>query len=286
MPAPLPQPLKQELTGRYSYMQADVTQRPAIEGAVESFQPDFLVHLASGLSGDAAPDLISNNIDSIRNLIDALQRANRSKAKLVLASSAAVYGTANGAEFPQRESGPCHPVGDYGRIKVLAEEAALDAVHALGTPVAILRIFNVIGPGQSERHVAGRAAAQFAAVKYGGKGTLELGYLHCTRDFIDVRDVAQGLTLAAVRGGGILNLGTGRERPVSDLITHLSRLSGVSILPTGVPDILPGVERSVADIARMCALGFTQRFPFLESIRDLWAYYSALWRSTGPSRPQ
>jgi hypothetical protein len=111
--------------------------------------------------------------------------------------------------------------------------SARDSAAGSGISIAVARIFNVIGPGQHERHVAGRIAAEFAASRSRARRRIELGHLYSTRDFIDVRDVAQGLIIAAVRGEGTLNLGSGCERKVEELVNEFSRASGV-----GVPQIL------------------------------------------------
>jgi GDP-4-dehydro-6-deoxy-D-mannose reductase len=164
---------------------------------------------------------------------------------------------------------------------LIAEGIARHSAAGCGVPVAVVRIFNVVGPGQNERHVAGRIAAQFAAAKSGMRRNLELGYLHCTRDFIDVRDVAQGLIIAAVRGEGTLNIGSGCERNVEELVNEFSRASGLDIPRTIRTEIPTGGERSVADIRRMRALGFAPTFCLRASIEDIWAYYGALWHLSG-----
>jgi GDP-4-dehydro-6-deoxy-D-mannose reductase len=188
-----------------------------------------------------------------------------------------VYGNTAVAGRLLAESEPCRPADDYARTKLTAEGIARDSAASSGISIAVARIFNVIGPGQHERHVAGRIAAEFAASRSGARRRIELGHLHSTRDFIDVRDVAQGLIIAAVRGEGTLNLGSGCERKVEELVNEFSRASGVGVPQMLRSEIPAGVERSVADITRIRALGFAPAFCLRASIEDIWAYYDALW---------
>ena len=69
--------------------------------------------------------------------------------RVLLASSAAVYGSASNSELPLREDGPVAPLGAYGRSKLAMEEAAQAlAVQIPGLSVTSLRIANVAGADQ------------------------------------------------------------------------------------------------------------------------------------------
>jgi nucleoside-diphosphate-sugar epimerase len=109
---------------------------------------------------------------------------------------------------------------------------------------------------------------------------LSVGPLTTTRDFIDVRDVANGLILiASVRpDASTCNLASGREtamQEIFDRMLALSRIQGeVSI------DRRPGrkadMPRNVASMEVMAAWGFRPAYDLSETLSDVLEYYRSL----------
>jgi len=165
----------------------------------------------------------------------------------------------------------------YGVTKAAAERTARILAAELGLDVVWARIFNIIGPGESERHLCGRVAARLAAIKAGAeKAQLHLGDLSPTRDLVDVRDAARALRILAVNapGGQPYNLASGRETVVGDAVDLLLKSSGLR----GQVEIITKqhrggtLSRHFADLSRLESLGFETRFSLEESLRDLWDY--------------
>src|SRR5207248_6578857 len=105
-----------------------------------------------------------------------------------------------------------------------AEGVARILAARLDLPLVLVRVFNLLGPGLQDRHLAGALARQVAAIKLGlSPPVLEVGPLDTARDFVDVRDAASGLALAAERGvaGAAYNLASGRETHVQAILDGL-----------------------------------------------------------------
>ena len=204
--------------------------------------------------------------------------AQQANALMILGSSGSVYG--NPASLPILESHPCNPIDLYGLTKLAVEHLTRVKAARSGFSFVTARIFNVVGPGQAESHVCGRFAAQLASSASSGGAALNVGALHPTRDFIDVRDVASALLLLAQRGerGGAYNLASGREVPIQFTLSELLRISGlngqVRIVPQG--DRPAGVPRHFADVSRLKQLGFVPTYSLTESLEDLVRYYQGL----------
>jgi UDP-glucose 4-epimerase len=140
----------------------------------------------------------------------------RGVAKVVFASSAAVYGDV--AELPVGEDAPCRPMSPYG-IDKYASELALDyysAVHRVATTA--LRFFNVYGPRQDPSSPYSGVISIFADRARAGRVLTIFGDGQQTRDFIYVADVVRAIA-AALTGGSarVANVGTGGEISVLEL---------------------------------------------------------------------
>jgi GDP-4-dehydro-6-deoxy-D-mannose reductase len=140
------------------------------------------------------------------------------------------------------------------------------------------RIFNVVGPGQDERHLCGWLARQMVAISLGGESGLVVGPLDTTRDFIDVRDLAVALRAIALKGmpGWTYNVASGVETPTRQVFSELLALAG---LPSDTPVISRAARpvdclRSFADVRRLHALGYEPSFDLHRSLSDVLGYYA------------
>jgi nucleoside-diphosphate-sugar epimerase len=276
--APVPAQLTGARDDRYRYQPLSLLATAELREAIGDFRPDCIFHLASGLSTAPERDLFETNIEGTASLLNAVAEAQPAKALLVLGSSGSVYG--DPASLPILESHPCNPIDLYGVTKLAAEHLTRVKAARGGFAFVSARIFNVVGPGQSESHVCGRFAAQLAAAATSSRGAiLNVGPLETTRDFIDVRDVADALILIARKGerGGSYNLAGGREVPIRFALSELLRISGLSgqvqLAPQGGRPA--GVQRHFADVSRLRGLGFVPTYSLTESLQDLFRYYQA-----------
>jgi nucleoside-diphosphate-sugar epimerase len=284
--APLPGHLLRNLDGRYRYQQLSLLETKRLEEVIRELQPHCIVHLASGLSTASERDLFETNLEGTASLMNALADAQLAKALVILGSSGSVYGDA--AFLPIAESHPCNPVNMYGLTKLGAERIMRLIAARCGIAWVTARIFNVVGPGQTESHVCGRLAAELASAASSLGMVLNVGPLDTTRDFIDVRDVAAALLVLAQSGerGGTYNVASGRETPIQLILSELLRISGlngqVRIAPqSGQP---AGVQRHFADVSRLQGLGFVPACSLSASLEDLFRYYRGLRRPSDDDR--
>jgi nucleoside-diphosphate-sugar epimerase len=178
------------------------------------------------------------------------------------------------------EDAPLEPVNTYGRSKLASSEAVIAATSAGPLAGVVLRIGNVAGPGAPSGSLLGRVAQQLiAAAEKDETAVIELNPLRARRDYVDVRDVADAVVMAAESDvtGLVLNLGRGEAVPVRSLVDQLIEVSGV---PAKViekePD--PGGPPARADVswlqvdARRAAelLGWRPRRSLEDAARAFW----------------
>ncbi|MBV8550399.1 MAG: NAD(P)-dependent oxidoreductase [Acidobacteriaceae bacterium] len=277
--APLPPEISHALDQRYEYKTVDVRVKQQVRSILSDFQPQFVLHLASCLRGDPRPQLLRSNIEGTVTLLQAVSEVRAEHPKVVVGSSGGVYGVVPSERLPIRETEPCEPVDEYSISKMAAEHWARLMARKAGIRLAIARIFNVIGPGQDERHIAGQVAAQLSALHRRGGGALKLGALDSTRDFIDVRDLAAAIvTIAKSKTSeGLINVGSGVERPVWQLVHELLSITKMDVPIETRSDGRIDVPRHYADITRLLASGFEPSHTFRNTLTDIWNYYQRVW---------
>ncbi len=203
----------------------DVRDTDALAELVARHRPRAVFHLAAIHFVPACnanpPAALSVNVVGTQSLLTALERAHRPES-LVLASTGAVYEPSRQAH---REDSPLAPDDVYGLSKLWAEQAAWLAHRRTGVPVGIARLFNVIGPGETNPHLVPEILAQASR-----GGELRLGNLDTRRDYVYVEDVARGLHELAEavgdQGPATVNLGSGRAVDGHELVELVGDLLG------------------------------------------------------------
>jgi nucleoside-diphosphate-sugar epimerase len=278
VPAPLPHALRRgEGDPRYAYRPLDLADGPALAAALGSFGAEVVLHCAAALRDSSWTSLAASNVDATVTLVSAAARAG--VRRVVLASSGSVYGAGRG-ELPLREDGPLEPVDLYGASKRCGEEVGRILAERHGVSLVSARVFNLVGPGLQERHLPAVLAGRLVeAGRRPGPHVLSLGWLGATRDFIDVRDAAEALTVlaAAPAVGSAVNVASGQETPVRRVLELLLDLSGrPEVLVEEGVGRAADVARAVADVDRLRAHGFVAQRSLEESLGDMVTYYGGL----------
>ena len=153
------------------------------------------------------------NVLGTQALLCALPASVRA---LVFASTAAVYAP---AAIAHREEDAAGPTDVYGRSKWFGEAL----VRASAVPTVVARLFNVYGVRETNPHLIPDLLAQLA------RGAVKLGNLVPARDYVDARDAAEALARLASHatpGGVVVNVGTGREATVREVVQLVARAAG------------------------------------------------------------
>lgn len=190
-------------------------------------------------------------------------------------SSSETYGSA--IEVPITEEHPYVPSTPYAASKLAGDQVALSYAHTFGLDITCLRPFNNYGPRQNAKSFAGIIPIVIKNVLQGIPLTIN-GDGHQTRDYIHVTDTAE----AAIRiyeeteaRGRILNIGSGLELKVIELINHILKVLGKPDHPLEHgPDRAGDVRRLMAGTAKSRQLlDFSPRTPLEAGIQETVAWY-------------
>jgi GDP-4-dehydro-6-deoxy-D-mannose reductase len=278
VPARLPPELQSQLAQpAYEYLQADLLDQAWWVATLRRLRPQYILHMAAALRDEPLANLCRTNIEGTAALLEAVERSEIESPLVILGSSGAVYGSAVGDDLPARESASCAPVDFYSITKLAGEHIAETYTRAGGVRLVIARLFNLVGPGQDERHLCGRLMRQMAEIRHGlSEPIVPIGNLHTSRDFIDVRDAAIALVQICVTGTpGTYNVGSGRETVISDLVQLALKIGELEELVElrSMPGRVLEINRLFADVTRLRATSAPEGRQLDESLQDVMTYY-------------
>ena len=203
-------------------LKSDLTDRSAVFSEVASCSPDCVVHLAGiSFAAEADADLIYRvNVVGTLNLLDALCQVEKSVQKVVIASSATVYGNVPGSVLS--EALCPKPVNHYGCSKLAMEHMAQNYLGKL--PLVITRPFNYTGIGHAEHFLIPKIVKAYRE----SLKEIELGNLDVSREFNDVRDVCRIYLdlLLSDQSGVTVNICSGRTMSLMHIIALMDQIAG------------------------------------------------------------
>ncbi len=267
----------------------DLREKDDINRALRDAQPDMVIHLAAVVGGIGANRenpgkfFYDNAIMGIQLIEQARQHGVE---KFVTIGTVCSY--PKFAPVPFREDDlwdgyPEETNAPYG----IAKKALLVQSQAYREQYGFNAIFllpvNLYGPGDNfdpaSSHVIPALIKKCVEARDAGAPAIEVwGTGSASREFLYVDDAAEGIVLAAERYDGAepVNLGTGQEISIRDLVELIARLTGFTgeiVWDTSKPD---GQPRRCLDVTRAKELfGFEARTPFEEGLRQTIAWYEA-----------
>jgi UDP-glucose 4-epimerase len=239
--------------GRFGFERVDLRDAAATRALVDDFRPDVIVHLAAihyipECDNDPA-NAVSTNVAGTVNVLASCPPGVR----FVFASSAAVY-QPDEADHREFES-TLGPADIYGITKLQGEQYVRAFAADRGVTSVIVRLFNVIGPGETNPHLLPAIVAQLRE----GRKTISLGNTWPKRDYIDVLDAAAGFAAAALGTNPedvaceTVNLGSGQQYSVDEILARMRSVLGLEFEVRQDPARMRAVDRPFlgADISHI-----------------------------------
>ncbi len=265
-----------EVTGTTASDGPDLLDAPAWVELFARVRPDVVYHLAAWADvGGSWQQPVATFEVNANGTLHVLEAARRSGVRrVVMISSADVYGVVAPGDLPLTETATPRPSSPYGASKIAAEALAQQHHRGWGLEVVIARPFNHIGPGQSPRFATSAFADRVARCEADGGGEVRHGDLTPRRDFTDVRDVVRAYRLLAEQGrpGEIYNVCSGRSIAMSEVLQRLIDQVDVPVSHRADPELVRPVDLPVlqgsADKLHD-ATGWTPEVPLDRSLADI-----------------
>jgi len=256
----------------------DITDRDGVFRTVESMAGDVLFHLAGQshvpTSWQDPITTMRTNVEGTQNILDAAFAAG--VARVLVVTSAEVYGAVAEADLPITEERPLRPLSPYAASKVGADAVALQSFLGRDQDVIRVRAFNHIGPGQRTGFVVAGMAERIVSAVLSGEPRIRVGNLAPRRDFTDVRDVVSAYRHIASSGtpGAAYNVCSGIDRSIREVADELLSAAGVDLELTPDPALQRGVDVPIVrgDNRKVVQdTGWSPQIPFETSIADVYA---------------
>jgi GDP-4-dehydro-6-deoxy-D-mannose reductase len=257
----------------------DVTDAPRLEGALRDARPEAIVHLAAISS---VPEAEANHALAFRVnylgtrsvLAGALRAAPR--ARVLLASSCTVYGSAAPGSAPFDEGAPLRPRDAYARSKA-ASDLLGAAYAARGLDVVRARPWNHTGAGRPDHFVESSLARQIVAIEAGqSPPRLAVGNLDSVRDFLHVEDIIDAYLalLQPAVPAGVYNVASGEGLSIRALLDALLALASARPEVVVDPARLRPADITVGSAEKLrAATGWRPARGAEQALRELMAFW-------------
>ena len=206
--------------------QVDLTNKKLLKQYIDITRPQIVYHLASQSSPQISWQEPYRTLkDNIISSLNMLELAESFDYKLIIPGSAEVYET---NETAISETNILNPRNPYGVSKLTIDYLIRQVAQNREINVTLLRLFNSIGPEQTESFVVSTFAKQLALIKLEKQEpVIYVGNLEASRDFTDVRDTVRALFLVShsVEHGEYYNVCSGKAYKIQDILDLLIDIS-------------------------------------------------------------
>jgi len=251
------------------FTRGDVNDRPKLWTLLQEI--DCVYHLAARVSVPESAlyprEYNAINVGGTVSLMEAMRDVG--VRRVVFISSGAVYG--DKSEQPLTESAAPNPHSPYAVSKLAAEYYVRTIGDLWGIESVSLRVFNAYGPGQRLPPSHAPVIPNFLRQAIRGSTLVIHGDGAQTRDYVYVDDVVSAMISAATAphiNHLVINVGSGNETNVRDLIRLVMEVSGVKAEAIVNPRSDPGVSRMCADLSLAREkLGYQPRVSLEQGLR-------------------
>ena len=257
------------------FIEASILDRESVRSAMDGV--DYVFHLAALISVPESMQkpIECNEINTLGTLI-VLEEAVRARVKkLVLSSSAAIYG--DNPVVPKVEAMRPEPKSPYAITKLDGEFYCNLFTQEGRLETACLRYFNVFGPRQDPTSQYAAAVPIFIERALKHEPITIFGDGLQTRDFVFVEDIVAANVFFATesRATGVFNVACGQQTSIKELASLICEATCSQGEIRYAPERAGDVKHSVASIDKLRSAGFVPVNRFCDGLRATIAFVSA-----------
>ena len=213
---------------------------------------------------------IETNLTKLIGVLEECKKLNNKEIVFNFISSWFVYGKT--PSIPANENSICNPTGFYSITKYAAERMLASYCNTFGIKYRILRLTNIIGPGDKKASKK-RNAVQYMIGCLKDNKPIEIyqdGF--STRDFMDVDDCCRAIKLCidSVPFNEIINISNSEPKTIKEIIDYAKeKLNSKSdIQSISAPEFHKTVQikNMWLDNKKLLSYGYIPKTRVLESV--------------------
>jgi len=221
---------------KINFIEMNLLEYKTLETAMASFNPNYIVHLASfssvGKSWEMPLESFLNNTNIFLNIVEIV-RHNNINCRILSVGSSEEYGNVKESDIPLKEDMLLNPGNPYAVARVSQEMLSRCYVNAYKLDIILTRSFNHIGSRQRTDFAIPSFVKQISEGIKKGLNEIKLitGDITVIRDFIDVRDVVNAYCALLKNGisGELYNVCSGKGHSLKDVINLLAKIFNVNV---------------------------------------------------------
>jgi UDP-glucose 4-epimerase len=252
-----------------SFSRGDVNDLPRLWTLLQGVE--CVYHLAARVSVQESMryprEYNAVNVGGTVSVLEAMRDVG--VRRLVFVSSGAIYGEQD--QQPLHEKLTPNPLSPYAASKLAAEQYVQTIGQLWNFEAVCLRVFNAYGPGQQLPVSHAPVVPRFIRAALSGESIVIYGDGSQTRDFIYIDDIVDALIAAATAPNvnrQVINVGSGTQTSVNDLVEGIERAVGKRLEPIHSTGRSGGVDHMCADLTRARRLlGFEPKTSLAEGLR-------------------
>jgi GDP-4-dehydro-6-deoxy-D-mannose reductase len=266
-----------------AFERCDVKDSSRLSKLMVAFRPERIFHLAAQsyptVSLSRPLETMDTNVGGTINLFECL-RASAMMPVVIVACSSAEYGPIASEDLPAEESHALRPLHPYGVSKVAQDLLAAQYFANYAIPAIRLRLFKTTGPGKLGdvcSDLTKRAVEIEMEIR---PSPMAVGNLSNRRSIVDVRDLVQGLWLAAeyCKAGEVYNLGGDDIYSVQEVVEAIRTLVGFNFDVEQRPELMRPCDEPITAGSnarfRSCC-NWTPEISLSATLRDMLEWWRA-----------
>ncbi len=237
-----------QIKNKIKFIKGDIRNLKLLKKAFKNIQAvSHQAALISVIDSIKNPELYKEvNIQGTKNVLEAAKFNNIKK--VVFASSCAIYG--NNKNLPLKESEMPKPESPYAETKIKAENLC----KKYNMKIICLRYFNIFGPNQNPNSQYASVIPIFISKILKNQQPFIFGDGEQTRDFVFIKDIIKA-NIKALLNKNIkyetINIGSGKETSINQLITKINSILGKNIKPIYKKERKGEIKKIYADITKL-----------------------------------
>jgi UDP-glucose 4-epimerase len=266
----------------FDFVLGSILDQATVARAMEGI--DTVFHLAAAVGVELVVEHPLEGLKTnIRGTEVVFEAAERRRARVLVTSTSEIYGKNRSDSLSEDDDrilgSPLKSRWSYSEAKAIEEIFAFTYWRQTGLPTVIVRLFNTVGPRQSDRY--GMVLPRFIRQAVAGQPLTVHGDGTQTRCFCSVHDVVPALVALLAHPeatGKVFNVGSREEISIEELARKVITLSGSDSKIRYIPyeeayeEGFEDMPRRVPDITKVNALiGFQPRWTLDDIIQELLA---------------